>query len=134
LSALDRFVGIPYLDQGRTAAGLDCYGLVVLVYREIWGIELPSYAERYVTGADRRALAGLVSDGLCDWREIGAGDEDAFDVCLMRDGREISHVGLVVGYGRVLHVERGGLSRIERYRNGMLGARVAGFYRYALAS
>lgn len=62
----DRFVGIPYLDKGRSIVGSDCWGLLFQVYRELRGIELPSYAERYVTGSDRAAMARLIAGELDD--------------------------------------------------------------------
>ena len=37
------YLGLRYLLGGRTRAGLDCWGLVCLVYREQRGIELPVF-------------------------------------------------------------------------------------------
>lgn len=126
----DRFVGIPYADKGRDAAGVDCWGLVCLVFAELRGIELPSYAERYVTGADRRAIAGLVAGELDPWAPVAPGDAQPFDGVLMREGRFPRHIGLVVGAGRMLHVQPGGTSQIERYGSGAIRPRICGFYRY----
>jgi cell wall-associated NlpC family hydrolase len=126
----DRFVGIPWLDQGRSLVGLDCYGLVRLAFRELRGIDLPSYAERYVTAADGVAIARLIAGQLDPWDEVATGKELAFDAVLLREGRLASHIGLVVRPGLMLHVERGETSRIERYGSGALRHRVIGFYRY----
>lgn len=125
----DRFVGIPYLDRGRSIVGCDCWGLLWLVYRELRGVELPSYSERYVTGADRGEMARLIAGELDDWQEIPATEEQRFDGVLMREGSFPRHIGVVVAPGQMLHVERGQTSRIERYRSGMLAPRVVGFYR-----
>ena len=126
----DRFVGIPYQDRGRSLVGLDCYGLVRLVYRELRGIDLPSHAERYRTAADEVAIAALIAGELDPWDEIAPGDEIAFDAVLIREGRFARHVGLVVTPGLMLHVEAGETSRIERYGSGALKYRIVGFYRY----
>lgn len=130
MSAFDRFVGLPYLDKGRSIIGVDCWGLLWMVYRELRGIELPSYAERYVTGADRKAMARLIAGELDDWREVPAGKEKAFDGVLMREGRFPRHIGVVTQPGMLLHVEQGETSRIERYRSGILASRIVGFFRY----
>ena len=64
MNAFDRYVGIPYADKGRETGNgdaLDCWGLLVKVYREQLGIELPSYSDRYVTAADREALNVLIA-------------------------------------------------------------------------
>lgn len=126
----DRFVGIPYLDKGRSIIGCDCWGLLWMAFRELRGVELPSYAERYVTGADRLAMARLIAGELDDWEEIRKGEEQPFDGVLMREGNFPRHIGLVTTPGLVLHVSSGETSRIERYRSGILANRVVGFYRY----
>lgn len=127
----DRFVGIPYADKGRDPAiGLDCWGLVALVMRELRGVELPSYAEQYVTAADRVAMASLIAGRLDTWSMILPGQEQAFDGVLMREGRFPRHIGIVTSPGQLLHVSQGFTSRIERYRSGPLAARVFGFYRH----
>lgn len=126
-----RYVGIPYLDRGRGFCGLDCYGLLCLVYRELLGIELPAFDRHYVTTADRRAIAELIADNLSAWREIPAGQEQAFDGVLMRELQYPRHIGVVVQPGQLLHAERGETSRIERYRSGSrLFHRLVGFYRF----
>lgn len=126
----DRFVGIPYLDRGRSVVGLDCWGLVALVFRGLRGIELPSYAECYVTASDRAAIARLIAGEIEPWLEIDAASEQIFDVVLMREGRYPRHVGIVTEPGQLLHVQDGETSRIERYRSGALMHRVVGFFRY----
>jgi hypothetical protein len=133
LMRFDCFVGIPYQDRGRSLVGLDCYGLVRLVYRELRGIDLPSHVERYTTTADQAAIAGLIAGELDPWDEIAAGSEITFDAVLLRDGRFISHVGVVVTPGLMLHVAQGETSRIERYGSGALKHRVVGFYRFNAA-
>jgi cell wall-associated NlpC family hydrolase len=129
----DAFVGLPWLDKGRDGAGVDCWGLLCLVFAELRGIELPSYAEAYVTSADRRALAALIAGNLDAWEEVPATTEQPFDGVLMREGRFVQHIGVVVKPGLMLHVERGSTSAIERYRSGMFAHRVVGFYRFKQA-
>lgn len=126
-SEFDPFVGIPWIDRGRSIIGCDCWGLVWIVYRELLRIELPSYHDRYVTSADRAATAALVAGELDPWEEIAAGQEMTFDVALMQ-GTPL-HIGIVTAPGMMLHVESGETSRIERYRSGLLQNRLS-FYRY----
>jgi cell wall-associated NlpC family hydrolase len=126
----DRFVGIPYLDRGRSIVGLDCWGLLWLVYRELRGIELSSYAERYVAGADRRAMARLIAGELDEWDEIPPGSETAFDGVLMREGHFPGHIRIVTTPDLMLHIQSGETSRIERYRSGTVALGIVGFYRY----
>lgn len=129
MSLFDRYIGIPYLDRGRTIAGCDCYGLLRLVLLELRGRELPSFVEAYATAADRAALARLITAEMAPWQQIAFGQERPFDGVLMRAGRLLSHVGIVVEPGRLLHVSEGEDSRIERYRAPPLSHRVVSFYR-----
>ena len=126
----DRYVGVPYRDLGRDHDGCDCYGLVVLVFAELRGVALPSFTGSYRSAADVRATAALIAGERDPWDEIAAGDEDAFDAVLLREGREVSHIGLVTSPGQMLHVARGHAARIERYRHGRLAHRIVGFYRF----
>jgi cell wall-associated NlpC family hydrolase len=133
LNGFDAFVGVPYLDRGRTMDGCDCWGLVRMVMAQLASVQLPSYDEAYVTAADRRAIDGLIAGELEPWSMITSGQEQTLDAVLMREGRFARHIGLVVAPGRLLHVEEGRTSVIEPYRHGRLAARLLGFYRYTAA-
>lgn len=130
MSPFDPFVGIPYADRGRSRAGCDCYGLVWLVMRELRGIEMPAFADAYVTAADSAFLARLIAGEVLAWDPVTLEQARPFDGVLMRRGRSLSHIGIVVEPGRLLHVDEGGESRIERYTAPPVSLCVAGFYRY----
>lgn len=126
----DDLVGIPYLDKGRDRRGCDCWGLLRLAFAERLGVELPDYGEAYATAADRRALAGLIAGELEPWAPVASGEVRPFDGVLLRQGRFVRHIGLVVGRGLLLHVEPGRSSAIERLSSGAIAPRLAGFYRF----
>lgn len=125
------YVGLPWKEKGRSPDGFDCWGLLAFVYAQELEVDLPSYHDRYVTTADRKALAALINGELGPWEEIKSGHEQAFDVVLMREGGDPRHVGLVVEPGRLLHIERDCDSVIARYRAGSFRHRIVGFYRYS---
>lgn len=125
------FVGLPYIDKGRDRAGVDCWGLVWLIHKKMRGIELPSFHDRYTLPADRKIIANLIAGELIepfDW--IAPGDEATFDCVLMREAGEVRHVGMIIGGGRLIHIQRGEMSRVESYRDGIIRSRIVGFYRY----
>jgi cell wall-associated NlpC family hydrolase len=127
---LDEYVGLPWLERGRDRAGIDCWGLLALVYAERLGITLPSYRDDYQTTADTEAIAGLIDDHMDPWMLIPAGGEREGDGLLMSVSGRPRHVGVVVAPGLVLHIERGCGSLIENYRSARLRRRVVGFYRH----
>ena len=50
------YVGIPFQKNGSDRNGTDCWRLIVMVYREKLGIELPDFADVFIDGS----LASLV--------------------------------------------------------------------------
>jgi len=123
---LDRYVGLPWVDKGRDFAGVDCWGLVWLIFKTERGIELPCYVDHYRTAADEDDIRRLIAGEIAAWDEIAAGAERCWDCLLMRG----QHIGLVIEPGLVLQVREGHHSCVERYRSGAVRSRVLGFYRY----
>lgn len=130
MSGFDRFVGIPYVDKGRSLEGFDCWGCLWLVFRDLRGIELPSHSGSYVTAADHAEVARLIAGHVGSWDQVPRGAERTFDGVLIREGRFARHIGVVTKHGRLLHVLEGETSRIEPYHSGRLEKRVVAFYRY----
>ena len=87
------YVGLPFVDGGRDRAGVDCWGLVCLVFADRLGITLPGYGE--ISAAEllrvSRAMAEYRDAG--PWRPVYR--PAAFDVVLMRGTTE--HHGSLVG-------------------------------------
>lgn len=127
----NQYVGLPFRDKGRDRDGLDCWGLLRLVYAEQAGVDLPSYAEDYATAADTRALADMIAGRLLPWREVSEEAVKPLDGLLMCHGGMERHIGVVVRRGLVLHI---GLeiptSRIEHYGSLRLKRRVSRFLRH----
>jgi cell wall-associated NlpC family hydrolase len=125
------YVGIPFLDRGRDRAGVDCWGLLRLVFGELAGVELPSYSEDYRTTADDAANADLIAGRAAPWSEVDEQFVRPLDGVLMTRAGIECHVGLVVRRGLVLHVGLGlTFSRIERYHAMRLRRRTSRFLRH----
>lgn len=127
------YVGLEFADRGRDPAfGVDCWGLLRLVYAQRLGVYLPGFEERYQgTGlADRPAIAAIIESELRSgtWRPIER--PSVGDIALFRIGGEDGHVGVVVARDRFLHAWRGTRSAIERWDTGTWAPRLAGFHRY----
>jgi len=131
---LNDYIGLPFAERGRDRSGLDCWGLLALIYREQIGIELPSFAEAYTTTQDGEALSDLIAGNLGPWRSIPAGTERVGDGVLMTLACQPRHVGIVAAPGRVLHIERGMGSIIEPYTSPRIIRRIVGFFRHRSAA
>jgi sulfur carrier protein ThiS len=124
----DKYIGLPYLDNGRTTAGLDCWGLACLFYKNEYNIELPSYGDEYVGGTDPyiSQAVNLYKD---NWEEITT--PNTGDLCLFNIFGEPMHVGIYVGDNKFLHCRIGSDSVIESLNNIKWKNRFVGFYVYA---
>jgi cell wall-associated NlpC family hydrolase len=101
------YVGVPYLTNGRTRAGWDCWGLVMVVFEERRGIRLPDW-----TVDDPGPLCGEQTITRGAETEIGAANAIKVDaaepwaIVLARRRTMAHHVGVVVGAGAILHCSR----------------------------
>lgn len=89
LKEADRWIGVPYLYGGNGKDGVDCSGFVLQVYKSALGIGLPR------NSAKQQEYATLTS--LDNLRE---GDLVFFTV---RGGKDVGHVGIYIGDGRMIH-------------------------------
>jgi lipoprotein Spr len=136
------YIGIPFLDKGRTRDGCDCWGLNRLIWGERFFLWVPSFLDAYEEAHDGATVARAIVDyGLTDpaWREVAAGQERLGDgVHLVGyykiDGRwekAEMHVGIVLAPGVLIHIEEGIDASLMNYREKLGGAnRVLGFYRH----
>lgn len=124
----DKYIGLRYLDNGRTEDGVDCWGLARLFYKGEFNIDLPSYSEEYSGGTDARILqvVELYKD---NWEETTK--PNVGDLCLFNMLGEPMHVGVYVGDNKFLHCRRGSDSVIESLSNLKWKNRFVAFYAYA---
>ncbi|MCA0963275.1 C40 family peptidase [Salipiger bermudensis] len=98
------FVGLPHADLGRDRAGVDCYGLLRLVYAEDLGIDLPSFTEGYATCAEHARLAAMVAGESMAGPWAPVDQIQPYDALVFRVGRHDCHVAVAVDRTRMLHV------------------------------
>jgi len=111
----DNYIGLPFLPDGRTRDGLDCWGIVRLAYQEQRGIELPSYSGIYTmdTAEKLREVAEMMERESIKWTQVDTPQD--FDVVRLRIvGKLAFHVGLVVGLNSPVWAQK-----------------ITGYYRYA---
>ena len=121
------YIGLPYESNGRTRAGVDCWGLVRLFYREQLGLELPDYSELY-SGSWDPQLSDVIDQHKSGWSETQ--DAQPGDVCLFNIYGEPAHVGVYLGARRFLHAREGRDSVVESLDSPQWSRRFGGFYRY----
>ncbi len=91
------YLGLPFQEKGRTREGVDCYGLVRLIYAEQRGIELPSYTESYATVTDHREITALLRQEVAtQWGEIPLSKAATYDGLIIRLLGQPTHFGMVL--------------------------------------
>lgn len=131
---VNEYVRIPFLDNGRTKEGVDCWGLVRLIYQERLGIELP-VLNLYDNTRDKEKISHLIEEKSKEWIPVEKGDEKPYDVLVFKLAGQPMHVGLVVKKGLMLHCERGsGTVPVFYNEEHQWFRRLVGIYRNAQCS
>lgn len=128
MSGISKFVGIEFKEKGRDFDGLDCWGLVYLIYKKCRRIELPTYTDSY-TLADQKEIEELIRNEKSKWQRI-RNDFQIYDILLFRIKGRVAHVGVFVGKGKFIHcLENVGVV-IESIYSPVWNKRLVGAYRY----
>lgn len=115
--------GVPFAHQGRSAQGMDCAGLVIASLAE-QGVMVDAPANYSLTGAASILLGVLDASPLLTALPI---DEEphAGDVLAFRIRREVQHMGVALGDGRMMH---------STARTGVVSVTLSPLWRYRLAA
>lgn len=98
------YVGLSFKRGGRTRAGVDCWGLVRLIYLEQLHVELPLLGDEYSDPSDAAIIAPLVAQHLPSWRQV---DAQPFAVALFASAIHQYHVGVMLDAKRMVHAAPG---------------------------
>lgn len=132
MSWTNEYVGVPYLEHGRTKAGWDCWGLLREVYQNELGIELPSYSSNYDDTLDGDGIGSAFSEEVSGWDRVS--EPEAFDAVWCRMVGVECHVGVYVGGGMMMHTMVGCDTCLVRIDTTGWRRRVLRCYRHRTAS
>ena len=126
-----RYIGIPFLDTGRTKEGADCWGLIKLIYKETIDVDIPEY---YISCDDVTCIAETVDRDLkTKWeRQVNPEPLDVVTFKGLVEGMPflITHVGIYIGDNKLIHAVRDNTSAAVRTDRGFWAGRIEGFYRW----
>ena len=132
------YSSLPFLERGRTRDGVDCWGLVCMVSKEVFGVELPTYDGLYFSTAEKNEISRLFTEGLPSWESV---EPRPGAVILFRIEGKPLHVGIIItgpndekfDPGYFLHSEQDVDSCFEQYGSIRWAKRIVGFFEYAPA-
>ena len=123
----NKYLGIPYKSHGRDEVGIDCWGLVRLVYKQEYNIDLPSFSESYLEG-DRARSEELIAQYREGWEQLDGPQEGC--VVVLRVMGHLSHIGVCINERQFLHAQEGSGSSVQDFDGIKWSRRVAGYFKY----
>jgi len=120
------YIGIPYKEACWGPEYYDCWGLIVLIYKNEFDIDIHKNMIMYVDKRDKvdRLLEYVSSWTNIDKPEIGDG-------ILFLIASKLPHCGVYIGDNKMLHTIDGISSCIQRIDNHRWKSRFEGYYRYS---
>ncbi len=126
--AVMKYVGIPYKHLGRDENGLDCWGLILLAFKELRGITLWDIGEEYPEDWSWKGKDLFMENYQRQWEKV---DRPAlYDVVLLNNGKGIAnHAGIMINNRNFIHCIKAGVV-LARVTDKQWKPRVAGYFRF----
>jgi len=121
---INKYLGIPYRNGGRDLKGLDCWGIIVLVFKD-FGINVLDIAATVDCQWSFKNDNKSILDYWQKWTEVSK--PRFLDVILLNvEGGSLNHAGIYLSGSRFIHCTKAGVlvSRISRWKEN-----VRGYYR-----
>lgn len=126
-----KYIGIPYVVAGRSLerdGGLDCWGLVRVIFQDLFNFELPAYESINTHLSVNQASEMLVNTPLyknCEEvLEVQEGDLLLFNIV----GNPL-HIGYALSSTHMIHADRKTGSTVENFRGKKWRTRLYKIYR-----
>lgn len=130
---VDKYIGVPFVDGGRDIHGADCWGLLCLIYKDLFDVELPDYS---ISAFDTEEVVKTMSyeSKVHNWCEVE--DYQAGDIIAMamhpRYTDMVNHVGLFLGRSSFIHTQKTTGAIISPVNHMVYGQRIQGAYRWVI--
>lgn len=100
----NKYIGIPWECGRADLDGADCWGLVSMVYVELYGVALNHFSINEIDDSEKTAdKIEEVRDGSNDWQLVSIPREGDVIMMISRKTLRPEHVGVYINNGQVLH-------------------------------
>lgn len=125
-----KYIKIPFKDRGRDENGVDCFGLVQMIYQDEFKIKLPSYIEMYANEKDKKAICHAINSEkkLSGWLETTTPKFGNL-IILNLLGRPL-HLGVMLDENTFIHCMKGKGTIIENTTDISWRNRINGYLKW----
>lgn len=108
----DKYINIPFKHLGRDFSGVDCFGLVWLIFKEEKGIILPDFTNLgYSEGLCKEKDKKIIRDKINEYNnvlfEIVEKPYQPLDIAILfGNGTVANHMGIFIGDEKLLHISK----------------------------
>lgn len=128
----EKYVDLLYGRHGRGPLYYDCWGLLMLFFKQEFGIDLPAYDFLYADEAEISEALAFTRGEDSPWREVKEKEVRFGDVALFFSLRDVLHVGVVLDQVHFLHCNiYTEYACVERLDSASWRNRKIGFFRHA---
>ena len=107
----EKYIGIPFVNRGRSAAGVDCGGLCMMVYRQELNKAIAEFDQHYIAWRIREAGQGIAYVRERSFTRVGA--PEPFAVAIFSRAGPY-HVGICIDRERLLHAKNHEHVKVQR--------------------
>ncbi len=127
-----KYIGIPFKSNGRDFSGVDCYGIVILVYKEERHISLWDTSNYNICDYTKDNF--FLSKYHENWDVLDEEDLQELDVLLFTADPNLpnipTHIALYIGENKMLHCMSSTPVYISKFKKGLLEKYFHSAYRY----
>lgn len=127
---IDRYIGIPFEDKGRSFSSCDCYGLVKLYYKHELNIDIPE--TKITADKPRRIMINYLNEISKNWIEVDTPKKDCVVAMCMNEEHPklVTHFAVMIDDKRLLHTLNKRMSHITTLSHMEIKPFIKGFYRW----
>jgi len=126
---IKKYIGIPFKEHGRNFNGLDCYGLLICIFKEI-GINIEDYNYETTEQFGDINYNLILKNYYKQFQIVEKKDIQEWDIVLIRGNRNLlNHCGIMLDKIKFIHVDKNGVI-ISKLIDQPWVRRIDSFYRY----
>jgi len=124
---IQKYLGIPYQHHGRSLSGLDCYGLILEIFKD-QGVELWDIHNEYDQEWSWKGKDLFIENYAREWERVT--DFRFMDVVCFKNGKNVvNHAGVYLRMGKFIHAVKAGVV-VSRLTDRQWQERYVGCFRY----